>query len=85
MKTRNMRCVGLILIALTACLGLMAQSTVTGELVGTVTDPSGASVTTGKVTLQSDASNTVLVEAATRTKPCIASSTTPAAVCWCAG
>ena len=59
MKLRNMRLVGMILIALAACLGLMAQSTVTGELVGSVTDPSGASVTTGKVTLQSDATGEV--------------------------
>jgi hypothetical protein len=33
----------------------MAQSTVTGELAGTVTDPSGAVVASGKVALQSDA------------------------------
>jgi hypothetical protein len=55
MKIRNMRLVGLILLALAACLGLMAQSTVTGELVGTVTDPSGANIASGKVTVQSDA------------------------------
>jgi len=49
MKSTNMRFVGLILLALAACLGLMAQSTVTGELVGNVTDPSGANVAAGKV------------------------------------
>jgi hypothetical protein len=35
--------------------GLFAQSMVTGELAGTVTDPSGASVAAAKVTLKSDA------------------------------
>jgi hypothetical protein len=37
----------------------MAQSTVTGELVGTVTDPSNAVVVSAKVTLTSDASGGV--------------------------
>ena len=55
MKSRNIRLLGLILVVLAACLGLMAQSTVTGELAGTVTDPSGAVVASGKVALQSDA------------------------------
>ena len=50
-----MRVVGLILVALAACLGLMAQSTVTGDIVGGVTDPSGANIASGKVTLQNDA------------------------------
>jgi hypothetical protein len=59
MKIRNMRLVGLILIALAACLGLMAQTTVTGDIVGSVTDPSGANIASGKVTLQNDATGEV--------------------------
>jgi hypothetical protein len=55
MKSTNMRFVGLILLALAACLGLMAQTTVTGDIVGGVTDPSGANIAAGKVTLQNDA------------------------------
>jgi len=59
MKARNMRLVGLILIALAGCLGLMAQTTVTGDIVGSVTDPSGANIASGKVTLQNDATGEV--------------------------
>jgi hypothetical protein len=55
MKTNNLRLLGLIVLALAACLNSFAQSTVTGELVGAVTDPSGAIVASGKVTLKSDA------------------------------
>ena len=55
MKSTTVRILGLILVALAACLGLMAQSTVTGELAGSVTDPSGASVAAGKATVLSDA------------------------------
>jgi len=65
MKSRNTRLLGLILIGLATCLALMAQSIVTGELVGTVTDPSGAMVTSGKVTLQSDATGETQVVSTT--------------------
>ena len=47
-------------VAILACLfllslGLLAQTVVTGDLAGTVTDPSGASVSTAKVAIKSDA------------------------------
>ena len=55
MKNTKMQFLGLIVLALAACLNGFAQSTVTGELAGTVTDPSGAIVASGTVTLKSDA------------------------------
>src|ERR1035437_4564944 len=55
MKNTKVRLLGLSLLALAACLNGFAQSTVTGELVGAVTDPSGAVVASGKVTVLSDA------------------------------
>jgi len=55
MKSTTNRLLGLILVALAACVGLVAQSTVTGELAGSVTDPSGAAVASAKVTVLSDA------------------------------
>jgi len=55
MKNTKLRLLGLSLLALAACLNGFAQSTVTGELVGAVTDPSGAIVAAGKVTVLSDA------------------------------
>lgn len=55
MTSTNIRIFGLVLLGLAACLGLMAQTTVTGGLVGTVTDPSGAVVASGKVAVQNDA------------------------------
>ena len=55
MRNTELRLLGLSLLALAACLNGFAQSTVTGELVGTVTDPSGAIVAAGKVTVLSDA------------------------------
>ena len=55
MKNTKLRLLGLSLLALAACLNGFAQSTVTGELVGAVTDPSGAVVASGKVTVLSDA------------------------------
>jgi hypothetical protein len=39
--------------------GLFAQTVVTGEIAGTVTDPSGASVAAATITLQSDATGEV--------------------------
>ena len=52
------------LLTLFACLALLAtalaaQSIVSGELAGTVTDPSGASVAAARITLQSDATGDV--------------------------
>jgi hypothetical protein len=55
MKSGSLRLLAIILIGLAACLGLMAQTIVTGELAGTVSDPSGAFVSGSKVMLQSDA------------------------------
>ena len=50
-----MRLLGLPLLILAACLNSFAQTTVTGELVGAVTDPSGAIVASCTVALKSDA------------------------------
>jgi len=44
-----------VFIALLATAGLMAQSIVTGDLTGTVTDPTGAGIPNSKLTLKDDA------------------------------
>jgi hypothetical protein len=55
MNTKTLRLLGLPLFILAACLNSFAQTTVTGELVGAVTDPSGAIVASCTVALKSDA------------------------------
>ena len=46
---------GLLVIALMMAPSLMAQSLVSGDLTGTVTDPSGAVVSAAMVSIKSDA------------------------------
>ena len=65
MRDKNLRLLGLVVLALAACLNGFAQSTVTGELVGAVTDPSGAIVAAGKVTVLSDATGETHTSATT--------------------
>jgi hypothetical protein len=54
MKSTNMRFVGLILIALAACLASFAQS-ISGDLSGTIYDASGAIVPNAAVMVKNDA------------------------------
>src|ERR1019366_4265815 len=54
MKPRNMRFVGLILIALAACLASFAQS-ISGDLSGTIYDASGAIVPNAAGMVKNDA------------------------------
>ena len=57
MRTRNIitRLLALLVFAAALAPSLMAQSLVSGDLTGTVTDPSGAVVPNATVTLKSDA------------------------------
>src|SRR5580704_7360634 len=54
-KRCSIRILFVLLIAVVMAPSLMAQSLVTGDLTGTITDPSGAVVSGATVTLQSDA------------------------------
>ncbi len=58
-RNASVRCFCTIAILLLLAQGLFAQSMVTGELAGTVVDPSGANVAAGKITLTSDANGAV--------------------------
>jgi len=49
------RLAGILACLLLLGLGLMAQTVVTGDIAGTVIDPSGASVNTAKILIKSDA------------------------------
>jgi len=53
MKFRNLRVFGLIVLALVACLGSFAQS-ISGDLMGTIYDASGASVANATVVVKND-------------------------------
>jgi hypothetical protein len=48
-------CVFVALVALLATMALFAQTVVTGDLTGTVTDPTGAGIPNSKLTIKSDA------------------------------
>jgi len=63
MKSRNIRLLGLILIALAACLAAFAQS-ISGDLSGTIFDATGASVPNATVIAKNDATG---VENSTKT------------------
>jgi hypothetical protein len=65
MKLRSMRLLGLILIALAACLGSFAQS-ISGDLSGTIYDASGAAVPNATVMGKNDATG---VENSTKSTP----------------
>ena len=54
MKPRNMQFLGVLLIALAACLASFAQS-ISGDLSGTVYDASGATVPNAAVVAKNDA------------------------------
>ncbi len=54
MKRTNLRLLGLILLALAACLGSFAQS-VSGDLAGTIYDASGATVPNAMIAVRNDA------------------------------
>jgi hypothetical protein len=62
MKFRNLRLLGLVVLALAACLGSFAQS-VSGDLTGTVFDASGATIPNATVIAKNDATG---VETATK-------------------
>src|ERR1039457_17551 len=53
MKSTNLRLLGLIVLALAACLGCLAQS-VSGDLAGTIYDASGAAVPNATVVAKND-------------------------------
>jgi len=54
MKSTNLRLLGLVILALAACLGGFAQS-VSGDLTGTIYDASGATVPNATVAVKNDA------------------------------
>src|ERR1039458_9648897 len=54
MKSTNIRLLGLVILALAACLGGFAQS-VSGDLAGTIYDASGAAVPNATVAAKNDA------------------------------
>ena len=54
MKSKNLRLLGLIVLALAACLGSFAQS-VSGDLAGTIYDASGATIPNATITAKNDA------------------------------
>ena len=54
MRTINLRLFGLIALALAACLGSFAQS-ISGDLVGTVYDASGAMIPNATIVGKNDA------------------------------
>ena len=54
MKTNNLRLLGLIVLALAACLGSFAQS-VSGDLSGTIYDASGATIPNATIVGKNDA------------------------------
>src|SRR5664280_1302061 len=54
MKTKNSRLLGLIVLALAACLGSFAQS-VSGDLAGTIYDASGATIPNATIVGKNDA------------------------------
>ena len=54
MKSTNLRLLGLVILALAACLGGFAQS-VSGDLAGTIYDASGAAVPNATVAAKNDA------------------------------
>src|ERR1035438_7594857 len=54
MKTKKLRLLGLIVLALAACLGSFAQS-VSGDLAGTIYDASGATIPNATITAKNDA------------------------------
>src|ERR1017187_7647783 len=53
MKSKNLRLLGLIVLALAACLGSFAQS-VSGDLAGTIYDASGATIPNATITAKND-------------------------------
>jgi hypothetical protein len=54
MKSMNLRLLGLIVLALAACLGSFAQS-VSGDLAGTIYDASGATIPNATIVAKNDA------------------------------
>ncbi len=62
MKITNLRLLGLIALALAACLGSFAQS-VSGDLTGTIFDASGATIPNATIVGKNDATG---VEATTK-------------------
>src|SRR5260370_41124433 len=54
MKTINLRLFGLIALALAACLGSFGQS-VSGDLIGTIFDASGATIPNATIVAKNDA------------------------------
>src|ERR1017187_6795660 len=54
MKTHNLRLLGLIVLALAACLGSFAQS-ISGDLAGTIYDASGATIPNATIVGKNDA------------------------------
>ena len=54
MKSKKLRLLGLIILALAACLGSFAQS-VSGDLAGTIYDASGATIPSATITAKNDA------------------------------
>src|ERR1035437_1711755 len=54
MKSKNLRLIGLVVLALAACLGSFAQS-ISGDLAGTIYDASGATIPNATIVGKNDA------------------------------